>query len=281
MTAGKHLGPEADAKLVAMYQDGASCAEIAEALSISESHTDRLRRMLGLPRWRNAQDDRDDEFIQLYGEGKSPQQIANAMGLSPKSITGIRRRLDLPPFPRSSYKINHENFLDLYAKGLKCREIASELGVNESSVRKLRTRLDLPPWPRPERKQRGGQKRKTIIDRELIRMLTEQGMGSRKIAEVVGCSDKSVVRIRRELGISKTEGHPGYPPETKAAAKAMLEGGASYEEVGRTLKVPSDRIRRWYPGMGWTTQQTAEYRWMLKQLEKLDTPADRRIYSNL
>lgn len=221
----------------------------------------------------------DGEFRRLYHAGNSPRQIADAMGLSPKSITGIRRRLDLPPFARNSYKINHETFLELCEKGLTVREIAAELHVNESSARRMRHRLGLPPIPRPERRQRDGRKRR-IIDREAIRMLTAEGLSAREIAETIGCAKGTVERIRRELGLTKRQ-VGAYPPEVHAKAREMLEGGASYHETARTLHVPADRIRKWFPGMGWTAQQTAEYRWMLKKLEKLDTRADRRVYSNL
>lgn len=113
-------------------------------------------------------------------------------------------------------------------------------------------------------------------DPEVVRELTERGNSAAQIAMMVGCSKRTVTRIRARLGISQ----PGavlYSDETRATVYEMLKDGMSYLEVSRTMQIPPKRLWKWFPGMGWDAEQTAAYRHMLRELEQLDTRADRRV----
>lgn len=53
-------------------------------------------------------------------------------------------------------------------------------------------------------------------------------------------------------------------------AGIMLDYGASYNEVARTLHTQVKHVSRWYPGRGWTKKQGVEYRKMKALMEKAE-----------
>lgn len=88
--------------------------------------------------------------------------------------------------------------------------------------------------------------------------LTRQGHTARQISERLHISQRTVNRLRMKRGI----GRPSLPTMTSemvARAATMLDDGASYAEVARTLGVDLSSIKRRFPGRGWTRQQCGQW----------------------
>lgn len=106
-------------------------------------------------------------------------------------------------------------------------------------------------------------------DYERIVALTKDGYSAAEISREIGCSKETVRRTRVKFGVSQGRTMRKYSQEIRDKALVMLEDGASYNEVGRTLGVPDKWVRKTFPGMGWTRQQVYEYRALKKQLDSL------------
>lgn len=105
-------------------------------------------------------------------------------------------------------------------------------------------------------------RRNTIVE------LTKQGYSATEIASQLGITKRSVVRNRRAAGISR----PGANLITEtelAAARQLLEDGASYGEVGRTLGRSQSSIAAHLPGYGWTREMSSAYALMCKRFNQL------------
>lgn len=105
------------------------------------------------------------------------------------------------------------------------------------------------------------------ISGERIVEMTRLGMSASQIAEIVGCSDRTVVRVRAREGIA---GHcpPPLSAEKVSAAEEMLTDGCSIRETARTLGVSYESVHRRFPGRGWSKSQCAEYRTALRVFGK-------------
>ena len=99
--------------------------------------------------------------------------------------------------------------------------------------------------------------------------LTRQGYSSTFIADKLGITKRSVQRHRRQAGLSQTT-RPSYTQAEIAQAQALLEDGASYLEVARTLQRGVEALRKRFPGYGWTKSQACMYGRMRRQLDELE-----------
>ena len=86
-------------------------------------------------------------------------------------------------------------------------------------------------------------------ERDLIVEWTRAGLTAPQIADRLGISDRTVVRVRRARGISQRTAR--YTDAEVAQIVALLERGASYREVARTTGHAPDHIARRWPGYGW------------------------------
>lgn len=87
--------------------------------------------------------------------------------------------------------------------------------------------------------------------RDQIEQHTHAGLTAAQIADILGISERTVVRARRARGCQQ-----GPPPRPMTAeeinqAREMLDDGCSYAEVARSLGRSSGVIRRLFPGRGW------------------------------
>ena len=96
-------------------------------------------------------------------------------------------------------------------------------------------------------------------DEQIWLMTTKRELSAREIAEELGVSERTVTRRRARLGISDGGARVALTPEQKALAKEMLEDGASYAEVGRTVGRHASTVKKHFPGYGWTVQQCVEW----------------------
>lgn len=88
--------------------------------------------------------------------------------------------------------------------------------------------------------------------------LTRAGESARAIAERLGVSERTVVRARRACGASLPRPTP-YSDAEMEQARRLLEDGASYREVARTLGRDASYLTRLLPGYGWTRDDVAIY----------------------
>ncbi|AYD86888.1 DNA binding protein [Mycobacterium phage MilleniumForce] len=107
---------------------------------------------------------------------------------------------------------------------------------------------------------------------KMILSMTREGCSARHIAEVVGCSSRTVVRVRAD-GDARVMGPELFTPltqEQKDFARYLLDDGAPYNEVARTLGVSWTTIERNFPGYGWTKRQAAEFTALSKKFRRLE-----------
>jgi len=100
--------------------------------------------------------------------------------------------------------------------------------------------------------------------------LQARGLNAKQIAQEMGVTPRTVQRWRGKLNLAKKNTGP-WPQDIRDKAKALLDGGASYREVGRTLGPSARAIAKWFPGYGWTFQQAGSYAQMVlleKELER-------------
>lgn len=210
------------------------------------------------------------EFRRLHGLGLGAVEIAKRMGVDVSTARKWRRHLDLPPFPPvhviypGKRRFSDDELRRAHAEGLTAAQAAARFGVRISSLNARRQKLGLPNFKNKYDRS------KPKYDWDLVRQYTEAGLTCRQIADRIGATKRTVSRIRGRLGIGI--GAPGepYPREVKDRALVMLKDGASYKETSRTLGIPEARLRRWYPGMGWTPKQAIEYRHMRRELARLE-----------
>ena len=106
--------------------------------------------------------------------------------------------------------------------------------------------------------------RESSLDR--IVELTEQGLSTRQIADVLHITCRSVTRGRRRRGVSLADPATPLTAEQIDHARQMLIDGASYAEVARTIGCNKETVRRRFPGRGWTREQSYDYLRTLRQL---------------
>ncbi|QFG08913.1 helix-turn-helix DNA binding protein [Mycobacterium phage MalagasyRose] len=93
---------------------------------------------------------------------------------------------------------------------------------------------------------------------ERIIAATEAGQSHSEVAEIVGCTKRTVARVRQRAGLS----HPPAPRITAAELARMhelLDDGASYAEVAATVGRSPVAVRRCCPGRGWNQEQVTEH----------------------
>lgn len=100
-------------------------------------------------------------------------------------------------------------------------------------------------------------------DHELIAELSLNGMSASQIAEKVGCTSRTVTRVRKAYGItapsSNEFGNQPISADRLTAAKAMLDDGAPHSEVSATLRIHQRNLQKHFPGTQWTKAQKASH----------------------
>lgn len=218
-----------------------------------------------------------NEFATLKAAGKNPDEIAEAMGISSaQQVRKIRRRLELPRFkrrityPSRASRVDPEEFKRLFEQGAAREELAEHFRVSPGRVTTIRGELGLPPFPRrngyrlkPELKERS----------ENVRVMFLNGATTKEICRELALTPSKVEHSKRYLRDTgqlppTNRGRPMDEERAKRVAE-MVEEGASYNDICRTVGVSVHYVRNHHPGRGWTPQQTAEYRHMKEKLDKL------------
>ena len=96
----------------------------------------------------------------------------------------------------------------------------------------------------------------TNARRDRVTQLTRQGHTAKHIANLLGVTPRTVTRDRAARGI--TQPTPSRVTEDEfARAYTMLEDGASYEEVARTLRRSHTAFRHRFPGYALSPAEAA------------------------
>jgi DNA-binding CsgD family transcriptional regulator len=200
------------------------------------------------------------EAERMFRAGASNLEVATRFGVTVKRAGWYRARLGLPMPTVHNRRIDPDELRRLILAGHSTADLAKRFRVKRNSIVGARRLIGMPSNDVSARPRHS---------RDRIAALTRDGFSAKQIATELGCSPKTVTRVRRELGITQGPPPSKYPQELRDRALAMLEDGASYNEVARTLKVGDRWVRRNFPGMGWTPDQVYEFRRMQQQLDSL------------
>lgn len=99
--------------------------------------------------------------------------------------------------------------------------------------------------------------------------LTRLGHSAAQIAGRLGITARSVQRGRVAAGLAATQ-PPRFCEAEYRAAKRMLDDGASYHEVGRTLGRAASTVKRHLPGYTWDKHQAAHAAALGRAMARLD-----------
>ncbi|SIB67633.1 helix-turn-helix domain-containing protein [Mycobacteroides abscessus] len=103
-----------------------------------------------------------------------------------------------------------------------------------------------------------------------VAALSRRGYTDQEIAVELGVSDRTVLRDRKAAGLPITPAVPMSVSE-RTRALELLNDGASYREVARTIGRGTTTLKRAFPGYGWTQAQRFEYRMALRAFNAIST----------
>jgi transposase-like protein len=93
-------------------------------------------------------------------------------------------------------------------------------------------------------------------------------MSASEIAQVMGISTMTVVRVRKRRGCQVAPPAEPFTTEELARVEALFADGCSCAEVARTIGRSPSAIRRRWPQHAWTKSQAGE----LAALTRLNRP---------
>lgn len=109
-----------------------------------------------------------------------------------------------------------------------------------------------------------------LVDRDEIARLSRMGVPTKRIAERLECTERTVNRARVALGIATGSNPQPVTDERLAQAERMLAEGMSLTEVGRELHLGNSSLWRYLRGRGWTKTQAARYGQMVRTLNSIE-----------
>ena len=121
---------------------------------------------------------------------------------------------------------------------------------------------------------------KPRFDREEIGRLTKTGWSAAKIADQLGCTERTVIRVRVSLGITQPlspNASLRISPERLERARLLIEDGASHNEVRRTLGVNAETLLRHFPGTQWSRAEVASFTRSVRMFSKQEPNRQRVI----
>lgn len=97
--------------------------------------------------------------------------------------------------------------------------------------------------------------------------LTKQNQTATTIAEIVGVTTRTVTRVRsRQNANCEYWPHVMLTAEQITTAEHLLDDGASYTEVARTIGIGWDAVEMRWPGRSWTKKQCGQHRALLRRM---------------
>lgn len=196
--------------------------------------------------------------ILLLQGGTSRALVQQMTGFSEASVRLLAHDLGVPRSRKYSAEFV-DAVLARLRDGERATDIAADLGIHRALVAQWRAKAGL------------GMRRLTTVSDELraeiVRRLSE-GESNKTVALDYGLEERHVSHIRAAAGLPlrpqrerTTTQRPPRPitADERDRALRMLEGGASYNEVGKTFDRRGSVYRRLFPGFGWTREQVLEY----------------------
>ncbi|WRQ08559.1 TC3 transposase [Mycobacterium phage mcgavigan] len=102
--------------------------------------------------------------------------------------------------------------------------------------------------------------------------MTRDGFSAKHIGEVVGCSPRTVTRVRAaaDARVMNPDRFTPLTADQLEFAEYLLEDGAPYQEVASTLGVSRTTIEKHFPGRAWKPKQIAEYQSLMVRFRRLE-----------
>ena len=132
----------------------------------------------------------------------------------------------------------------LARQGFGPAEIGKELGITASAARNRKRRLGIDDGRIGNRK----------YDYDEIRALFDRGFDVTEVCRRTGVPRDRVRTLATEWGFREPLPNPReLLPGKLEKARVLLEDGASYGEVVRTLHISRTVLRKHFPGYGWSS----------------------------
>ena len=192
-------------------------------------------------------------------------EICAATGAAPRTVRAYLHQAGIPvprhcPGARDRARDAQIEW-DAVRLGIPAAHTAVRLGIPARTMRTHRARLGLPVSEYADR---------VAERRDEVSRLARLGHSTRQIAEHLGVYPRMIERDRRALGISERwTGERQLVGEDRERAVAMLEDGASYAEVGRTLGFTGPTIAHHLPGYAWDRRRAAAFASMTRWLDAI------------
>lgn len=105
------------------------------------------------------------------------------------------------------------------------------------------------------------------IDDERVAMLIREGLSTRTIADMMGCTVRTIERSRTRLGLV---GPPPlrYTADELATVERLLDDGASITEAARTVGRSRVGLQKRFPGRCWTKAEAGAWGGMMSAISR-------------
>lgn len=246
-----------------LHAAGMNRKDMAAHFGISVDAASRLREKLKLTPWANSHPNIPvEEFKAAYDKCTSVAELAAVTGYKQCTVRSRIAALGLPLYQNNFHDplFSDDEFRRICAESKSTREVVQKTGYNRSTVNQKMKEAGIPPYVVAGRK----------YDYDYIIELLGKGMLYSEIARRVGCSERVVDRIvAKHPELSRGPVNPPLTDAELARAKEMLEDGASYTEVSRTLGRNGRNLQRRLPGYSWTPEQVLEHARLIRQMNSL------------
>jgi Trp operon repressor len=190
-------------KIIELMNNNWKHEAIAKELFISKSTLSDYKREYGLTSYRVSKGDRIEKIMELIRKDMDASEIAKIMNVSVNTVCRYRRCSGITQ--KVVYKVDIERMKELL-KTHNQREVAKILGVSETCIcnrikacRKNGEEVIVV-------KGRKGIKKKVATKEEILNLVKEGYNTNKKIIDKLGISEKTYIRIKKELGITSYEG---------------------------------------------------------------------------
>ncbi len=220
-----------------------------------------------------------DSAARMYADGATIFEIAEAQGWKRDHMRlrlieeGIHEAGRIRPVVKS-YGHGHpeSDYRAAFTMGLDDDQVAQLFGVAVTTVSGLRLKLGfrekkvhpVPKNPFP-----------SVNDDEVLRLsVGPDALSASQIAIRLHCSKRAVERSRNRLRaagrLESLQVVAKLPPleGRLRAAEDMLDDGASFAEVARTVHISTKTLNKRFPGRQWTREQIGEYAYATKFMTK-------------
>lgn len=189
------------------------------------------------------------------------KEIAELTGLSRQRVAYYRKDMGFKHLPKANTqgKYDEAEFVRALDRQLSPLAIAHIFGVERDTVARWARNIGR-PFPR----RVGGSR---TFEVSSVGRMTARRVSTPTQARRLGVTTETILRVKRELGINRPPTQP-YPQEYHIRAEQLLDDGASYNEVARTLGTSSRWPARHFPGRGWSQEDTGRYSSAVKQAQK-------------